>query len=262
MADVPDNNYVVGAGKIYFDQFVDDTFDTTGERYLGNTPALTLSLSIDKLDHYGSDYAVKVKDASITLQEDSTGSFQTDNIDADNLAMWFNAIRSTEMQAIAAAATETIDGVKLGRYYQIGRTDARPQGVGGLTAFTTLKVGAGTITALDNYTVDLARGRIYILPTSEDITEGDDIILTYDLGASTTETITTGGKTVIGAMRFIADNRAGDNRDYFWPYVKLTPNGDLALKGDTWEAVTFDFEVLLLNSVVERQYITRVVPAA
>jgi hypothetical protein len=60
-----------------------------------------------------------------------------------------------------------------------------------------------------------------------------------------------------GRMIFISDNAAGENRDYIWPYVRVRPDGDLALKGDDWQAMTFNGEVLKLNDSTERQYIIK-----
>ena len=62
-------------------------------------------------------------------------------------------------------------------------------------------------------------------------------------------------------MAFVANNAAGYNDDYYWPYVKLSPDGDFSLKGDEWLNMTFNFEVLKRDSLVERQYITRRRPA-
>jgi hypothetical protein len=39
--------------------------------------------------------------------------------------------------------------------------------------------------------------------------------------------------------------------------VQISPDGDFALKGDDWQAMTFSVEVLKLNDSTERQYIVK-----
>ena len=69
-------NYVVGRGRLFFGQFRPSTRVARGQLYFGNTPALSLSQNEDTLDHYSSEGGVRVKDASVSLQNDSSGSFQ------------------------------------------------------------------------------------------------------------------------------------------------------------------------------------------
>jgi hypothetical protein len=56
------NNYVIGRGKLYWDQFLTGTQTPTGQRYLGNTPALSMTSAYQNLDHYSSDFGLRVKD--------------------------------------------------------------------------------------------------------------------------------------------------------------------------------------------------------
>lgn len=358
-----DNNYVVGRGRLYFDKFAPQTKVGTGELYFGNTPELSTTQSEDTLDHYSSEGGLRVKDASVSLQVDSSGSFQCDNINGDNLALWFRGTKSTTVQAAAASLAETFAGVKLGRWLQLGRTTARPMGArkatvtaviadavkatGTLTALTagtaadtitingvtitivaagavgnqvnvassitnlaqsikalinsnptsfgvvatgaaavltltaiaagasgnaitlvetglstsvsgaTLTGGSGVPLAATNYTLDDARARVFIRYDAPDVQDDDAITVEYSLAADSEEVVTAAGVAITGALRFIADNPEGENRDYFWPYVRLTPDGDLSLKGDEWQTVTFNFEILKLNELTERQYISK-----
>jgi hypothetical protein len=63
-----------------------------GSRYLGNSPELTSSQNEDKLDHYNSDSGIKVKDASVSLQNDLSLSFSLDDISPENLALWYRGV--------------------------------------------------------------------------------------------------------------------------------------------------------------------------
>ena len=354
------NNYVVGRGRLFFGQFRPNTRTPRGQLYFGNTPALSLAQDEETLDHYNSDAGVRQKDASVTLQNDSSGSFQCDNISLPNLALWFRGIQTSRVEAGSASGTgtltiatavpiagdkftiggndivfsadgdgpmeveiggtitatavnlanfindtpslgvtaspavgvvtltaiapgevgnaitlaktfatgangtvsgatltggtdvtETITGVERGRWYQLGVDADNPQGVG--------FVGGVSITgvAADSYLVDAAAGRIQILEDADDISDGDDLEVNYGLVAGIDDIVIARGENIEGEMQYIANNAAGRNDNYFWPYVKLTPDGDFNLKGDEWLTTTFNFEILKRDELVERQYITR-----
>ena len=45
-------------------------------------------------------------------------------------------------------------------------------------------------------------------------------------------------------MIYRTKNPKGADCTYFLPYVKLSPNGDYALKGDEWQQIPLSVEVL------------------
>ena len=55
------DNYTLGKGHLTFNQ-LDSGGSPLGELSLGNAPAFTFSLSIEKLDHYSSLGGLKAKD--------------------------------------------------------------------------------------------------------------------------------------------------------------------------------------------------------
>lgn len=356
------NNYVVGRGKLYFSRFADGALTGTGFKYFGNTPELTTSQSANSLDHYSSDEGMKVKDKSVDLSNDMSGTFTCDNISSDNLALFF--IGDVDQQTISSDAavkaggtitltgagtaadtvtingqvitfeasgaagpqinigvsatataqnlktlindnpsvygvtasgnaailtlaaetggvggnaitlakastavtlsgatltggtdspTETIESVILGDYYPLGISDNTPAGVRGIS---NVVVTDGTVVTMDgNYEVDLDTGLLRILPDAADIVEGDTLTVAYDVAAGTRTMVIGANDTIYGALRFYAFNAEGRQKDYFWPYVKLSPNGDLNLKGDDWQTVGWKFDVLKLNDATGRVYI-------
>ena len=76
------------------------------------------------------------------------------------------------------------------------------------------------------------------------IAEDSNIVVKYDEPAGTREVVISGSTAVEGSLRYIARNPVGKQIDYFWPWVKITPNGDFALKGDEWQQIPFTIEVL------------------
>jgi hypothetical protein len=119
----------------------------------------------------------------------------------------------------------------------------------------TLTSGAdgAAIPSADNWTVDAALGRLYIEEDGQ-IADGSTIAVTYDVTAHSQSIVISENQKVEGALRFIADNPRGTNRMYFWPYVQMSPDGDLALKGDTWLSITLRGEVMTLNANTKQVY--------
>lgn len=263
-ADLGGKNYVLGRGRVYFDRYtaaqiaagLTATTRGEGERYLGNTPAFGMSSSSDDLDHYSSEGGIRVKDDSVQLQLDRSGSFECDNIDAENIALYFLGDASTQTQAAATDAT-TVVTVKQGMFYQLGATASNPSGVRLVSNVTVGKgVGFATpVTASGNWQVDEARGRIYILPDAPDLPDDTEIEVEYDVAAGTRERVVSSTTSIYGAIRFVADNPKGANKDYYLPYVKLAPDGDFALKGDDWQKMTFTMQVLIKNGLDAAMYV-------
>lgn len=253
-------NYVVGAGRLFFNQFLPGTKTLSGgSRYLGNSPELSLSQSEDKLDHYSSDHGIKVKDASVTLQNDATGSFSLDDISSENLALWFRGAVESNVIAGGAVADEAHDAAVLGAYIQLGLTPGNPIGARNVSLVTMKNVtqANAAVAAAGNWELDAVTGRVLVLDTAADIAEGDDLTISYTAAAGTEDIVVPAGTLIEGRLEFFSDNAAGENRDYLWPYVQIRPDGDFALKGDDWQTMTFSLEVLKLNDSTERQYIVK-----
>jgi hypothetical protein len=358
-------NYVIGRGKLYFDKFLPDTETKTGERYLGNTPSISMSSAYQDLPHYSSDQGLREQDDNATLQIDRNGTFVCDNISIENVALWFGTADATSESVLSSSGESEVFTAKLGYYYQLGSSATIPDGVGnisavvvtnntGLHAFGTATVGgqptaadtftvngqamtfrasaslahevtigantqitaqniiaevnaypllydviasgeatvitfraiasgvggnsitlaeavtsasftvsgatlaggsaSGVIGATGNYTVDLVNGRVYLVETSPDISDGDTIEIQYNIGVSTRLTVIDDNTQVEGLLRFIADNPKGTDKNYTWPRVKLTPSGEYGLKGETWQQMTFNF-VVLKPAVGNRVYV-------
>jgi hypothetical protein len=250
-------DYVIGRGKLYFDKFIPGTTTPTGERYLGNSPSVNVTSTYQDLPHYTSDYAVREMDDNFTLQTDRAGTFTVDNASIENVGLLFGSDATPESVTAATAQSATLTDVKLGYYYQIGTSADTPDGVTNV-ANVTVTQGVTAVTADGNYTVDLDNGRIYILEDAADITEGDDLTVAYDVTAGENVVVIEEGEQVEGSLRFISDNPKGTNKNYYWPYVRLQPTGDFALKGEQWQLMTFQFAVLTPKDGRKRVYVREV----
>lgn len=249
------NNYTLGRGELYFARFLPGTSTPEGERYLGNSPEFNLTISEEKLDHFSSDRGVREKDDSISLQVDRTGSFTTDDIDVENLALFFFGDTSTVTVTGATITNEVINNVEKGLFYQLGVTNANPSGARDLDVHTagppalnvivTNTAGTTTYAEGTDYTIDMALGRLYIMPTGTiNVTT---LHVDYRTKSHSRARVISGSTPVEGQMRFVAKNPKGQNFDYFFPKVIISPNGDFALKGDEWQTIPFNLEVVKLD---------------
>lgn len=268
-ADLGGKNYTLGRGKVYFDRFTPTQVSAgigsltrgEGERYIGNTPEFNTTSESEDLEHFDSDSGVRTKDASVQLQLDRSGSFTCDNIDIDNVALYFLGDKSTVTQTSATAQLFEIANVKQGMFYQVGWDISKPDGVRNISN-VVVKTGVAfgtTVTPSGNYQVDEVTGRILILKGAPGLADGANIQVTYDLAAGTRELVISKSTAIYGSIRFVADNPIGTNRDYYFPYVKLAPDGDYNLKGDDWQTMGFTMEILKRGSLEGVYVSTRLV---
>lgn len=250
----PDKNYTIGRGRVYFDRFAVGTLVGTGQRYLGNTPELSLSTTSETLDHFDSDNGVKQKDDSTLLSLTRSGKFTTDHISPQNLALFFLGVESVVTVTAATAISETISAVKRGRRYQLGVTVANPAGARGLTN-VVVKVGAVTKVLNTDYTMDTDTGGVIPLTTGS-IVDGDNLTVTYDQNATSYNRVISGSSnTIDGALFYYNTSPKGEKFDYYFPRVALKPDGDYALKGDEYQKISFSFEALKRDDNTEVLYI-------
>ncbi|MDQ0317723.1 hypothetical protein [Amorphus orientalis] len=244
LVDDYENNYVLGRGELYFAQYLPGTRTPGGERYLGNTPEFNATIETENLDHYNSDRGINEKDASIPLQVNRTASFITDNIHVNNIQLFFYGSSEVLTDAGGAVTGEVISGVQPGMIYQIGMSETNPVGVRAIssTGFTASQ-GGSELTAGEDYEIDFDQARLKILEGGA-VTPDGDISLDYTTLASTRTRVISGRTPIEGALRFISRNPVGSQPVWYMPWVKLRPNGDYALKGDEWQQIPFNVEIL------------------
>lgn len=235
-------NYTLGRGQMHFGQFRPGTQVPRGDRYLGNSPELGFSASQETLDHYYSDGGINVKDASIILSQDYAGSFTLDDINMANLAMFFLGEAATVTTATRSVTDEAFADVEVGLSYQLGTSAADPGGVRQVSE-VVLTADATPLVAGQDYVVDEELARFTVLEGGS-LEGGETITAAYTVDESTRDRVISKGQSIEGSLRYIANNPAGKNIDYFMPYVKITPNGDMNLKGDDWQVVPFSIEIL------------------
>lgn len=236
-------NYTLGRGKLYFGQFRPGTQTPRGERYLGNSPDLSFNATQETLDHYYSDGGIREKDASVILQQDYAGAFVLDDINMANLAMFFLGEAMSVTTDTRTVTDEAFAGVEIGFSYQLGTSATEPTGVRQVSDVEVTGAASSVLVAGKDYVVDEQLARITIL-AGGDVEDGDDITVDYTVDASTRDRVISKGQTIEGQLRYVSANPAGKDVDYFMASVKITPNGDLSLKGDDWQQVPMNIEIL------------------
>ena len=254
----PDKNYTLGRGELYFAPFIPGTTTPAGpQEYFGNTTEINLTSESEMLDHYDSDHGIRTKDDSVQLELNRTGTFITDHISPKNLAKWFAGVAQKVTQVLATAQTFAIVDVQRGGRYQIGVTVGNPSGLRGLSAVSAVKEGSPDVTLVVNvdYTIDVETGGFVVLDTSAVVADGDDVTVTYTADAISYNQIKSGSVgSLDGQLFYKSFNPRGAKFDYFFPKVTLSPDGDMALKGDDWQTLPFTFEALKLDDETEVVY--------
>lgn len=251
-------NYVLGRGRLFFAQYDNNALpaapDMRGMRYMGATSAFTLTSEGESIDHYSMEGGMRVKDDSVQTEHNLTGTITSDDISAENLAIWFGGESLAETQASAPSLTSNITGARRGYVYQVGVSASNPEGDMNLSSLSVTKGGVAVAPA-GNYNVDLKNGLLEILPTATGIADNDNLVVTYALAAGARTVVVDKGSIIYGALRFVADNARGVNRHAVLPYVKLQSTGDLALKTEEYMSMSFSVEALQLNANTRRIYL-------
>ncbi|MDN5924462.1 MAG: hypothetical protein L0H70_05625 [Xanthomonadales bacterium] len=235
------NSYVFGRGKIYIDIF-DTAGAKTGERYLGNCPGFTLNVATEKYEHFASTAGLRKKDLTVITSVNFNAKISCDDVGADNLALFVGGDVSSVSQAATPVTAEAIK-VKAGCEYQLGATASNPMGVKNVTTVTVKDDTDATTYVLNtDYTVDTATARISIIAGGA-ITDGDTVHAGYTPTAGSRTRVTSGASgSNAGAVRFIADNAVGENRDCYIASASLAASGDLPFITEN-DVAKFDLDV-------------------
>jgi hypothetical protein len=240
-------NIVLGAGYIFFDP-VDSDGKSTGERYVAETPGFSLTLSTERMEAWSSDGPIAEKLEDITTKVTRDFKVSARDISAENLALFLIANAGTETTSGATVTDEAINGgqgITQGRWYQIGASASHPAGKRNISTLVIKDSVPTTYVKGTDYIEDLALGRIQIIVGGG---IADDTVITADYKEATGswEQITSndiGAKE--GALRYIADNTTGTNRDVYIPKCRMNPDGEFAMKSrDTLQELSFTISVL------------------
>lgn len=239
-------NIILGSGQVWFDP-EDSAGNLTGERYIAETPGFSLTVANERVQADSSDgpIAERLLDIPVRVTRDAT--LQVRDIAVDNLALFVIGTASTHTQVNTPVVDER-HTVLVGRTYQLGVSTSNPTGVRNVSSVTVNADPDGTPTALTagtDYELDAALARIKILEGGA-VADNDEIGIDYTPASETRDRITShdlGAQQ--GALRFIADNTAGPNRDLYIPRLVMAPDGEFAWKSrDTVQQLGFSISIM------------------
>ena len=320
MATAPNtDNYTLGKGVVFFDQKISGVYQ--GERDLGNAPAFTFNIALEKLEHFSSRGGLQAKDKEIISQITPGLAFTLDEVNKENMALLTLGDSSTETQVDGGVAAEAVvanlgkrsDLAFRGVSHWLLPYDAGTvifvegevvTGAGGATGIVLAITGdstSGTLTIArtnttayvddesitgdgsgsatvnsatggsanagtpfclvqdDADTITYVEGTDYELDTtlSDDkigrikfleggtLTDGATVHVSYGYIALTYTLIKAFANTqIVGKLRFVSDNPAGNQQEVEVWSVSLTPAGDTAFIGDDWSTLGFVGEIL------------------
>lgn len=241
------NEYAIPRGRVYFDPF-DSNGALTGEIPLGNCPGFSFTAETEKAEHFSSEAGLAEKDAALIVKVNRTGSLTCDNFSLDNLALFVSGTKETQSQS-AGDVTDEAHTVRQGRIYQLGVGSSAPAGVRNITdVVVTSSDGLTTYVLGTAYNVDLELGRLQIIAGGP-IANGTAIKVDYKTTLKSWVRVKSGSTAeVSGALRVVADNASGTNRDWYMPKVTLTPSGEIPIIQEGTDFTTMEFGVEVLKA--------------
>jgi hypothetical protein len=232
MALRENNKFILGAGKLYFQEQDENGNLLPGERYLGDTPGFSISNKENTEKLMSSDLAVRQLLIEVKTASEMTAKIECRDITIENIAAFLDGAATTISQTTATVTAEPLGAVKKGLYYQLGQNATTRLGGAKKITAVAIKNGATTYVAGTDYELDAATGRIFIRPTGA-IPENAPLTADYSIPATTYDQVLANSKReTLGALRYVADNSSGENRDVYIPMVYMKAEGDLSLKGE------------------------------
>lgn len=238
-------DYNLGRGICYFAPLVNSL--PGAYRDLGNAPEFNISIENETVEHTSSRAGLRSVDKEVTISQKITLSITIDELNFENLALFFSGSTATFSNAVAIAGFsehQMVTGVELGRWYDI--VDSNGVRVYNITAGNlTVEDGATTLVEDTDYEVDETMGRIFFLSTATNTSAGQDIDVTLSANASAgtvdeVRALTQSATT--GALKFISINPAAGDRktEYQFHQVSLKATGDFALIGDEFTTMQLE----------------------
>lgn len=232
-------NVLLGRGRVLLDN-LDALGNRTGMQDLGNCTAVQTENKVEIKEKYESmDPASSLYARGVTRQTVSI-KITGDEFTLDNVA---RAMLGTVVQVTGAGATIAAEaftptaGIIQGRYYQLAHRN--------ITTLTDVKLASTSGVLGTDYTADLVRGIIYIIPGGTLFVAGSSLTADYVYGAYTYNAVSVGAVgTVEAYMRFLGNPIKGPTYEAEYWHCSFTPSGELGLIADDFGNWTLEGEVI------------------
>lgn len=251
--------YQLGRGRVYAAEINSTTGKAKAYRFLGNATAFTASQEVETLDHVSSQEGLRQVDLSLVTQQQTNLALTLDEINFQNLSLFFTGEYETITNPGATDGTNDnwidtavdAEGVRLAHWYDLVKADGSR--IYDITAAGDLVLEAdptGVPVVLvegTDYELDLEFGRVFFLATAVNVAAGDEVGFAYTANVVTAPVATIDEvrglteTTITTAIKFLAENPAADGKrsEFEFHQVKLRPEGDFALIGDEFTTMGF-----------------------
>lgn len=168
--------FLVPAGKLYVD-VINSTGQYTGERYLGETDAFSISIAGESLQEFSMENGLRELADTILIGVTRTATMTVKQVSRENLALFLAAAYGVQVQSAGNVTDEALS-VLPDRHYQLGRSDSNPSGVRDVSAVTVtagdaaVAWAATTAKALGAYVKKVSGATVFHLATTAGTTAG------------------------------------------------------------------------------------------
>lgn len=232
-------NVMVGRGHLYLDNF-DASGNRTGQQDVGNCTTFDTENKVEVKEKYESMDPASSLYARAVVRQTVVLKITGDEYTLDNLARALLGSIQTITAAGATIAAEPltpVGGAVLGRYYDMQNRN--------ITTLTDVKQASTSLVLGTDYTADLARGRIYLLPTSVTITPGSQLTTDYIFGTYTYKSMAVATQgTVEAYVRYLGNPVKGPTLEAEYWHVSFTPTGQLGFIADDFGNWTLEGQVI------------------
>lgn len=233
-------------------------FKLTGQaayRDMGNLPEFVLTLTKEELTHKSSRSGLAVTDKRIVISQEAGLRIVADEMNMTNLAEWLSGSTTTHDNPhdTTFAATANIlanANLVLNRWYELTNVAGERVYALGATGcvYTLVEDPAGTpvtLTEGTDYEIDEDIGLVkFKAGGPATLVAGNTIGFAITTGATVAQDMAQvnglSATAITGALLFVEENAAdGTKREFFFPKVTLSAEGDLSLIGEALQQMTF-----------------------
>lgn len=259
------DSYRLGRGKLYL-SLLDSSDRPIAFRDVGNATEFTINLETETLEHQSSREGLRKVDKEVILTQKTNVSFSLDNLEYDNLALFFSAAvleypttsgTLTDIVILSGqnAATslkgkwlDLYDSANGERIYGIDTTGSPSSSLWNVEVDDNAGFSSPTLLVQGtDYLVDDKLGRIFFISTGPNITGlSGNVWVRYSIAAARNpgqdmdELQLFTQTNPPNALKFISENPAASDAHDELQLNKITlkPDGDLAQIGDDWSSIS------------------------
>ncbi|KAE8235535.1 hypothetical protein A4X03_0g9745, partial [Tilletia caries] len=100
--------------------------------------------------------------------------------------------------------------------------------------------------------------RFQVLADAPGLTDGSIIDVEYERRDISSSVVQSSKRELFGSLRYVSRNPIGPQKNYFYPFVKLSAAGEIDHKATGWQTLSFEVEVQRRNPLFEYVYIDEI----